>query len=166
MRKPKTDRLLMGVVGTSMALASLAACSTSSTEELVGFPNSETATTNTSTPPSPEETGCETWTWDAEAEAYQCVEEGSENNGHYYSNGSWFPTIAAFMAGRALGGAGSSSGVTNQRQDGTTNNNQQTNQNRTTNTNQSTTSPNQSNQNSTQSTNSRSGMGGGGFFGG
>ncbi|WP_368503903.1 hypothetical protein AB3N04_17540 [Alkalihalophilus sp. As8PL] len=161
MNKPKTDRLLKGVIGTSFALASLTACSTSSTQELVSVPENENVSTATEEPPSPQETGCETWTWDAEAEAYQCVEEGSEHNGHYYAGGSWFPTFAAFMAGRALGGAGTSSGGANQRQDATPNSNQQTNQN------QQSTQQNQSNSNSNnQSTNSRSGMGGGGFFGG
>jgi hypothetical protein len=163
MNKPKTDRLLKGVIGTSFALASLTACSTSSTQELVSVPENENVSTPAQEPPSPRETGCETWTWDAEAEAYQCVEEGSEHNGHYYAGGSWFPTFAAFMAGRALGGAGTgtSSREANQRQDATPNSNQQTNQN------QQSTQQNQSNSNSNnQSTNSRSGMGGGGFFGG
>ncbi|MEC2073895.1 DUF1190 domain-containing protein [Alkalihalophilus marmarensis] len=159
MNKPKTDRLLKGIIGTSFALASLSACYSPQTEDLVNIPQ----TSPEEPPPSPEETGCEVWTWDAEAEAYQCAEEGSEHHGHYYAGGSWFPTFAAFMAGRALGSAGSSP-VTNQRQDSSTSTNTQTNQQ--SNQNQQTNQQNQSQQNNNQTTNSRSGMGGGGFFGG
>lgn len=166
MKKPKTDRLLKGIIGTSFAITSLTACSTSSQQELFTAP-SEDHTSQASTPvspPSPDEADCDTWKWDAENEVYQCVQEGSAHHGHYYHGGSWFPTIAAFMAGQAMG---RSAGSTQVRQD-TTNSNQQrvnsTNQQRT---NQQVSSPNTSQTGSSnQVSNARSGMGGGGVFGG
>ncbi|MEB1807045.1 MAG: DUF1190 domain-containing protein [Bacillaceae bacterium] len=171
MRKPKTDKLLKGIVGTSVALLGLAGCSTSSQEELFSVPEesqTHNQVVNPGPPPSPDEADCDTWTWDAEGEVYQCVQEGSENYGHYYSGGSWFPTIAAFMAGQAIGrNSTNQSNVNNtqRRQEpaGTTTNQQRVNQNNQTTTGQQT---NRSSTNSGQVTNSRSGMGSGGSFGG
>ncbi|OLO26538.1 hypothetical protein BTR23_22875 [Alkalihalophilus pseudofirmus] len=173
MRKPKTDKLLKGIVGTSVALFGLTACSTNSQEQLFSVPEETNtqAASPTTTPPSPDEADCDTWTWDAEAEVYQCVQEESENYGHYYSGGSWFPTIAAFMAGQALGRGGATNANLNndRRQDpntGATNTQQSVNQNNQNNQTTTGQQTNRSNTNSGQVTNSRSGMGSGGTFGG
>lgn len=154
LNKRKTNRLLKGIIGTTVALSGLTACSSNVQEELLSVPeetNANPQTSPTEPPPSPEEADCETWTWDEEAGVYQCAEEGSENYGHYYSGGSWFPTIAAFMAGRALGG----SGINN-------NNNAANNPNQPNQNNASNQQPNRTDQVS----NPRSGMGSGGIFGG
>ena len=158
MRKPKTDKLLKGIVGTSLALATLSGCGVNR-HDLTAVPdyrNANTEVTEVPALPSPSEADCDTWKWDEEAEGYQCAQVGSERHGHYYHGGSWFPTMAAFMAGRMTAGSGSSgsAGITNRNNSST---NQQVTQPRT-NTNTNTgTSVNSS---------SRSGMGSGGSFGG
>ncbi|WP_096200583.1 hypothetical protein [Bacillus sp. FJAT-45350] len=163
MQKRKTDKLLKGIIGTSFAIASLTACSTSTQH----MPPEQTYTggqaSPSNTPPSPDEADCDTWKWDEEGEVYQCVQEGSENYGNYYSGGSWFPTIAAFMAGRALGSSSNNNNaIRNQspsQQQASPNTNSNTNQQvNQSNTNRST--------NTNQVSNSRSGMGSGGSFGG
>ncbi|MFC0469862.1 hypothetical protein ACFFHM_04760 [Halalkalibacter kiskunsagensis] len=156
MKKPKTDKLLKGFLGSSVALFGLTACSQGAQEELFSVPAEPEEEFQPETePPSPEEADCDTWTWDEEAQGYQCVEEGNANHGHYYHGGSWFPTIAAFMAGRAMGGGGGGGQVrqpaTNPRTD------QNVNQPRQDNNQQRSPS---------RATNPRSGMGGGGIFGG
>ncbi|WP_161568378.1 hypothetical protein [Anaerobacillus alkaliphilus] len=157
MRKPKTDKLLKGIVGTTVALASLSGCGVTR-HDLVGIPeyrNDNVEVVEVPALPSPEEADCDTWTWDEEAEGYQCAQPNSPRHGHYYYGGMWFPTVAAFMAGRATAGGRTGTGVTNRT---TPPPNQQVTQPRT-NTN---TSPNTGN----ITTNPRSGMGGGGTFGG
>ncbi|WP_096200396.1 hypothetical protein [Bacillus sp. FJAT-45350] len=108
MRKPKTDKLLKGLLSSSMALMGLAACSPALEDELLSPPPDPETNVQPDPDllPSPEEADCDTWQWDEEAEGYQCVEQGNENYGHYYYGGMWFPTIAAFMAGRATAGGG------------------------------------------------------------
>ncbi len=155
MRKPKTDKLLKGIVGTSVALAAISGCGVNR-HDLIGIPEhrEDVAVVEVPELPNPEEADCDTWTWDAEAEGYQCAQQNSPRYGHYYYGGMWFPTVAAFMAGRATAGGRTGTGVNNRT---TTSPNQQVTQPRTnTNTNPSTGNIN----------NSRSGMGGGGTFGG
>ncbi|WP_165763878.1 hypothetical protein [Halalkalibacter urbisdiaboli] len=162
MKKPKTDQLLKGVIGTSFALTSLTACSTASNDPLFSVPVEEAPTNSAAPeelPPSPEEADCDTWKWDEEAEGYQCAEEGSEHHGHYYYGGSWFPTIAAFMAGRAMGGK-TGSGTVNREKKNVTQPNPNTGNKDTTTTNPS------KNPSTSPGSNPRSGMGGGGSFGG
>jgi hypothetical protein len=154
MMKPKTDKLLRGLLGSSVALMGLTACSPAAIDELISAPAETEPNVQPDPaegPPSPEEADCHTWTWDEEAEGYQCAEEGNENYGHYYYGGSWFPTIAAFMAGRAMGGGGGT------RQPAVT----------TPRTDQNVNQPNPNQQrNPNQAGSPRSGMGGGGSFGG
>ncbi|ARK32684.1 hypothetical protein [Halalkalibacter krulwichiae] len=154
MTKPKTDKLLKGLLSSSVALMGLTACSPAAQEELFQTPTEPDPNVQPDAgPPSPEEADCDTWKWDEEAEGYQCVQEGNENYGHYYYGGSWFPTIAAFMAGRAMGGGG---GGTRVREPATTPR-----------TDQNVNQPNlNQNQQPGRATNPRSGMGGGGSFGG
>jgi hypothetical protein len=153
MKKPKTDKLLKGIVGTSLALATLSGCGVNR-HELTSIPDYSSGpieVTETSELPSPGETDCDTWKWDEEAQGYQCYQEGSQRYGHYYHGGSWFPTMAAFIAGRATAGSGGSAGITNR-------NNSSTNQ--------QVTQPRTNTNNNTSVTNSRSGMGSGGSYGG
>ncbi|MFC0561010.1 DUF1190 domain-containing protein [Halalkalibacter alkalisediminis] len=149
--KPKTDKLLKGLLGSSVALMGLTACSPATQEELFSAPAEPDPNVQPDLgPPSPDEADCDTWKWDEEAEGYQCVEDGNPNRGHYYYGGMWFPTMAAFMAGRAMGGGGTRQpAVTTPRTD----------------PNVSQPNPNQQ-RNPNQATNPRSGMGGGGTFGG
>lgn len=150
--KPKTDKLLKGLLSSSVALMGLTACSPAAQEELFATPaEPDPAISPDAGPPSPDEADCDTWKWDEEAEGYQCAEEGNPNRGQYYYGGMWFPTMAAFMAGRAMGGGGGTRqpAVTNPRTDPNVN---QPN-------------PNQQ-RNPGRATNPRSGMGGGGSFGG
>ncbi|GAE33690.1 hypothetical protein [Halalkalibacter akibai] len=156
--KPKTDKLLKGLLSSSVALMGLTACSPAMQEELFQTPAEPDPTVQPDPDllPSPEEADCDTWTWDEEAEGYQCVEQGNQNYGHYYYGGSWFPTIAAFMAGRAMAGGG---GGTRTRQPAVTQPGRDTNVNQPNPNQQQPRSPNQAG-------NPRSGMGGGGTFGG
>ncbi|MCL7747993.1 hypothetical protein [Halalkalibacter alkaliphilus] len=159
MNKPKTDKLLKGLVGSSVALFGLTGCAPGLQDELMSVPAEPEANVQPDTgPPSPEEADCDTWQWDEEAEGYQCVEPGNENHGHYYYGGMWFPTIAAFMAGRATAGGARGGGGGQVRQPATG-----------TQPDQNVTQPRQD-QNQTRTpnraTNPRSGMGGGGSFGG
>lgn len=155
MRKPKTDKLLKGIVGTSVALASLTGCGVTR-HDLIGVPEYRTGTEVVEVPelPDPREADCDTWTWDEEAEGYQCAQQNSPRYGHYYYGGMWFPTLAAFMAGRAT-----APGVTNRSP------NQQVTQPRTNpGTNTQVTQPRTGT--NTQVTSPRSGMGSGGSYGG
>ncbi|GAE28216.1 hypothetical protein JCM9140_4426 [Halalkalibacter wakoensis JCM 9140] len=159
MNKPKTDKLLKGLVGSSVALFGLTGCSPGLQEELLSVPAEPDPEVNVQPdagPPSPDEADCDTWQWDEEAEGYQCVEPGNENHGHYYYGGMWFPTIAAFMAGRAT--AGGARGGTQAGRPATGNQPDQ-NVNQPRQDQNQTRSPN-------RATNPRSGMGGGGSFGG
>ncbi|MEB1808358.1 MAG: hypothetical protein LPK26_13880 [Bacillaceae bacterium] len=151
MKKPKTDKLLKGLLSSSVAFVGLTACSPGLPDELFSTPAEPDprAQPDPNLLPSPEEADCDTWTWDEEAEGYQCVEEGNVRYGHYYYGGMWFPTMAAFLAGRASAGGGTRTrqpAVTPPRTDG--------------NVNQPTQPRNP------DATNPRSGMGGGGRFGG
>ncbi|MCM3760247.1 hypothetical protein M3212_05520 [Alkalihalobacillus oceani] len=154
MKKPKTDRLLKGLVGSSVALLGVTGCSQGIQEEFFSVvPETEEVEPDPAALPSPEEADCQTWTWDEEAQGYQCAEEGNENYGHYYYGGVWFPTIAAFMAGRAMGG-----GSGQVRQPAPNRPDQNVNQ-----------PPRQDNDQQrtpNRATNPRSGMGSGGSFGG
>ena len=151
MKKPKTDKLLKGLLSSSVALMGLTACS----PELFATPAEPDPNVQPDPDllPSPEEADCDTWRWDEEAQGYQCVEQGNENYGHYYYGGMWFPTIAAFLAGRATAGGG----ATRPRQPAVTPPRTDPNVNQP--------NPNQP-RNPGQVTNPRSGMGGGGGFGG
>jgi hypothetical protein len=154
MMKPKTDKLLKGFLGSSVALFGLTGCSPGMQDELFSVPAEPEPDYQPETElPPPEEADCDTWTWDEEAEGYKCAEEGNENYGHYYHGGMWFPTIAAFMAGRAMGGG------RQVRQPATTNPGNDKNVSQPRQDNNEQRSPN-------RATNPRSGMGGGGSFGG
>lgn len=108
MKKPKTDRLLKGLLSSSVAFMGLAGCTPALQEELFSTPAmpDPNVQQDPNLLPSPEETDCDTWRWDEEAEGYLCVEQGNERYGHYYYGGMWFPTMAAFMAGRIAAGGG------------------------------------------------------------
>ncbi|MCT8138101.1 hypothetical protein H1D32_10250 [Anaerobacillus sp. CMMVII] len=108
MRKPKTDKLLKGIVGTSLALVTVTGCGVNR-HELTAIPDYRTGNPEISEAPalpSPEEADCDTWKWDEEAEGYQCFQESSQRYGHYYFGGMWFPTMAAFIAGRSSADGG------------------------------------------------------------
>ncbi|MGO4889763.1 hypothetical protein ACJ2A9_18615 [Anaerobacillus sp. MEB173] len=153
MKKPKTDKLLRGLLSSSVAFMGLAGCSPAIQDELFSPPAMPDPNVQPDPDllPTPEEADCDTWKWDEEAEGYQCAEQGNENYGHYYYGGMWFPTMAAFMAGRATAGGGTRTrqpGVTTPRTDPNVNPDRQQTRN-----------PN-------QVTNPRSGIGGGGNIGG
>lgn len=106
MKKSKTDKLLKGIFGTSLALSTLSGCG----DELTSIQENETSLL-----PPAEEADCDTWEWDEEEEVYQCVEHDSPRYGHYYSGGNWFPTKSKFSTWKAKVGSSIKSGVTNAR---------------------------------------------------
>lgn len=142
MRKPKTDKLLKGIVGTGLAVATLTGCG----NELTAIPEYADTEYHEAQLPSPGETDCDSWMWDDEDGAYQCIEENSGSYGHYYYGGKWYKTKSAFKTAKANLGTT----VTNR-------NSTQTNQ---------VTQPKTNTNNNSTITNSRSGMGSGGSYGG